>query len=247
MASAPRSFAPRFADRFAPYDDRTQPALHVDGYKETLVRVPKQAFYKRPATLSEITGPLNLAKKLDADLSDLSRTKEGTRALGQLIWVTGRLMDEDGMPVRGSIIEVWHANAAGRYIHKMDANSPFPEDPNFLGSGRCLTDHEGRYRYLSIKPGAYPVPNHPERWWRPPHIHLSVFGEGFMSRLVTQMFFPEDHLNPQDRILNSVPDPKGRERMIAKAVPMMELPRADVLGFRHDIVVRGHRATPMGV
>ncbi len=234
-------------DSFAPYDDRTQPAMQVDGYKETQVRVPKKAQYKRPVTLSEITGPLNLRQKLDADLSDLSKTKEGWRALGQLIWVTGRLLDEDGMPVRGSIIEVWHANAAGRYIHKMDANSPFPEDPNFFGSGRCLTDNEGRYRYLSIKPGAYPVPNHPERWWRPPHIHLSVFGEGFMSRLVTQMFFPEDHLNAQDRILNSVPDPKGRERMIANAVPMLELPRADVVGFNHDIVVRGHRATPMGM
>lgn len=235
-----------FANRFTPYDDRTQPAMQVEGYKETLVRVPRQRPYKRPVTLSEITGPLNLGKKLEANLSDLSRTRQGGRALGQLILVTGRLQDEDAQPVRGSIIEVWHANAAGRYIHKMDANSPFPEDPNFVGSGRCLTDSEGRYAYLSIKPGAYPVPHHPDRWWRPSHIHLSVFGEGFMSRLVTQMFFPEDHLNAQDRILNSVPDFKGRARMIAKAVPMLDLPRADVLGFCHDIVVRGHRATPFG-
>ena len=247
MDPTARKLPREFANRFAPYDDRTQPTMQVEGYKETLLRVPKQPPYKRPVTLSEITGPLNLAQKLDADLSDLSRTKEGGRALGQLIWVTGRLLDEDGAPVRGSIVEVWHANSAGRYIHKMDANSPFPEDPNFSGSGRCVTDHEGRYQYLSIKPGAYPVPNHPERWWRPAHIHLSVFGEGFMSRLVTQMFFPEDHLNAQDRILSSVPDPKGRERMIAKAVPMLELPRADVVGFNHDIVVRGHRATPMGL
>ncbi len=129
-------------NRFAPYDDRTQPAFAVEGYKETLVRVPKQPFYKRPVTLSEITGPLNLTRKLDADLSDLSRTKSGGRALGQLILVTGRLLDEDGSPVRDSIIEVWHANAAGRYIHKMDANSPFPEDPNFFGSGRCLESFE---------------------------------------------------------------------------------------------------------
>lgn len=237
----------RFANTYAPYDDRTQPAMRVEGYKETLTRVPKQAPYKRPVTLSEITGPLNLGDKLEAGLSDMSRTKDGGRALGQLIRVTGRLLDEDGRPVRGSIIEVWHANAAGRYIHRMDANSPFPTDPNFFGSGRCVTDGEGRYEYLSIKPGAYPVPNHPQRWWRPPHIHLSIFGEGFMSRLVTQMFFPGDPLNEQDRILNSVPDPKGRERMIARQVPMLELPRADVVGYSHDLVVRGHRATPMGV
>ena len=235
------------ANRFEPYDDRSQPARKVEGYKETFVRVPNQAPYARPATLSDITGPLNLAQKLDANLSDMSRTKEGGRALGQLIYVTGRLLDEDGMPVRGSIIEVWHANAAGRYIHRMDANSPFPADPNFFGSGRCLTDDAGRYAYLSVKPGAYPVPDHPQRWWRPPHIHLSIFGEGFMSRLVTQMFFPGDPLNELDRILTSVPDPKGRARMVSKSIPMMDLPRADVVGYSHDLVVRGHRATPMGV
>ncbi|MEO8202822.1 MAG: protocatechuate 3,4-dioxygenase subunit beta [Betaproteobacteria bacterium] len=236
-----------FANRFAPYDDRTQPAMRVEGYRETLVRVPARAPYTRPATLSDITGPLNLAQKLDAGVSDLSRTPSGERAQGQLVRVCGQLLDEDGVPVRGSIIEVWQANAAGRYLHKMDAKSPFPVDPNFSGAGRCVTDAQGRYEYLTIKPGAYPVPSHPERWWRPPHIHLSVFGEGFMSRLVTQMFFPGDPLNAQDRILNSVPDPAGRERMIAQPVPMLELPRADVLGFRHDIVVRGHRATPMGL
>ena len=234
-------------NRFEPYDESSQPRMVVEGYKETLVRVPSQPPYRRPATLSEITGPLNLSKKLNADLSDLSRTKEGTPAIGQLIYVRGRLLDEDGMPVRNSIVEVWHANGAGRYAHRMDANSPFPIDPNFLGSGRCVTDHEGCYSYLTIKPGAYPVPNHPQRWWRPPHIHLSVFGEGFMSRLVTQMFFPGDPLNRLDRILNSVPDEKGRERMVSKQIPMLELPRADVLGFSHDLVVRGHRATPMGI
>lgn len=234
-------------DRFEPYDERSQPSMHVEGYKETFVRVPKQPLHRRPATLTEITGPLNLACKLEANLSDLSRNKEGGRAIGQLILVTGRLLDEDGMPVRNSIIEVWHANSAGRYIHRMDAASPFPVDPNFFGSGRCVTDAAGRYTYLSVKPGAYPVPNHPERWWRPPHIHLSIFGDGFMSRLVTQMFFPGEPLNEFDRILNAVPDPKGRERMISKSIPMMDLPRADVVGFNHDLVVRGHRATPMGV
>lgn len=232
-------------DRFEPYDDRSQPGMRVEGYKETLVRVPDMPAWRRPTTLSELTGPLNLAHKLAVDLDDLSRSPDGTAAIGQRIYVTGRLLDEDGMPVRHSIIEVWHANAAGRYIHRMDENSPFPVDPNFIGSGRCVTDAEGRYAYLSVKPGAYPVPDHPERWWRPPHIHLSVFGEGFMSRLVTQMFFPGEPLNALDRILNSVPDEKGRERMVCRTIPMMELPRADVLGYHHDLVVRGHRATPM--
>lgn len=234
-------------NRFEPYDNRSQPRMNVAGYKETVVRVPGQTPYRRPVTLTEITGPLNLARKLDVDLDDLSRSRDGAAAIGQRIYVTGRLLDEDGMPVRNSIIEVWHANAAGRYIHRMDANSPFPVDPNFHGSGRCVTDQDGRYNYLSIKPGAYPVPDHPQRWWRPPHIHLSIFGEGFMSRLVTQMFFPGEPLNPLDLILNSVPDEKGRERMISRSIPMMELPRADVVGFSHDIVVRGHRATPMGL
>ncbi len=234
-------------NRFEPYDECSQPRMTVAGYKETLLRVPRQPLYRRPVTLTEVTGPLNLAQKLDANLSDLSRTKDGTPAMGQLIYITGRLLDEDAMPVRNSMIEVWHANAAGRYIHRMDANSPFPVDPNFLGSGRCVTDHAGRYAYLTIKPGAYPVPNHPQRWWRPPHIHLSVFGEGFMSRLVTQMFFPGEPLNPLDLILNSVADEKGRDRMVSKSIQMLDLPRADVVGFSHDIVVRGYRATPMEI
>lgn len=245
--SAPLS-ADRPADRFSPYEESAQSRLRVEGYKETFLRTPDRAPFPRPATLTEITGPAHLARKLDTGMSDLSRAAPGgPQAIGQLIWVTGRLLDEDGAPVRGSIIEVWQANSAGRYIHKMDAGSPFPLDPNFTGSGRCVTDHEGRYSYLSIKPGAYPVPKHPTRWWRPPHIHLSVFGNGFMSRLVTQMFFPDDPLNALDLILNSVPDPEGRQRLVSQAIPMLELPRADVLGYRHDIVVRGHRATPMGI
>jgi len=242
-------------DHYLPYEEFSQASARIDGYKETFLRTPNAAPWKRPATLSDITGPsTQLARKLKAGpgsgafAGDLSRAEPGgAPAQGQLIWVTGRLLDEDGQPVRDSIIEVWHANAAGRYNHRMDAQSPFPLDPNFSGSGRCVTDHEGRYSFLSIKPGAYPVPNHPQRWWRPPHIHLGIFGPGFMSRLVTQMYFPGEPLNPLDLILNSVPDPKGRERLVSHAIPMLELSRADVLGYRHDLVVRGHRATPMGL
>jgi protocatechuate 3,4-dioxygenase beta subunit len=247
--SADRRAAPAaLPDRYAAYDERTQPLARIAGYRETFLRTPDNAPHARPATLSDITGPLHLARKLDTGMNDLSRARpDSPPAMGQLIWVTGRLLDEDGAAVRDSVIEVWHANAAGRYNHKMDAGSPFPLDPNFVGSGRCVTDHEGRYAFLTIKPGAYPVPNHPTRWWRPPHIHLSVFGTGFMSRLVTQMFFPDDPLNAQDLILHSVPDPAGRERLISQSIPMPELPRADLLGYRHDIVVRGHRATPTGI
>ena len=231
----------------SPYDDATQPAPLVPGYKETLTRNPSRPLIARPLTLSEITGPTRLARKLPTGLRDLSRRNpEGPRAMGQLILVRGQLLDEDGLPVRRSVIELWHANAAGRYLHPMDAQSPAPLDENFLGAGRVLTDDAGRYEFVTIKPGAYPVPNHPQRWWRPPHIHLSVFGEACMSRLVTQMFFPGDPLNEIDLILNAVPSVQGRSRMIARQTPMLEMPVLNLVGYEHDIVVRGDRQTPFG-
>ena len=229
------------------YDDRTQPDWVIPAYKETLTRVPRHPLFKKPVTLTEITGPLQLARKLQMGSSDLSRSSPGApRALGQLIFVTGKLLDEDERPVRRSVIELWHANSAGRYIHPMDAQSAAPIDPNFIGAGRMLSDDAGRFEFLTIKPGAYPVPDHPQRWWRPPHIHVSVFGEGFMSRLVTQMFFPGEPLNQFDAILNAVPDPKGRERMVSRQIPMLEMPMLNVIGYEHDIVVRGRRQTPFG-
>jgi len=237
--------APGPPDQFSPYDAATQPAALVPDYKETLTRNPARALIARPATLTEITGPTHLARKLPTGMHDLSRKNpDGPRAMGQHILVRGRLLDEDGLPVRGSVIELWHANAAGRYLHPMDAQSPAPLDDNFLGSGRVLTDQEGRYEFVTVKPGAYPVPNHAERWWRPPHIHISVFGEGFMSRLVTQMFFPGDPLNEVDLILNAVPDAKGRARMVARQTAMMDMPVLNMVGYEHDIVVRGERSTP---
>lgn len=233
---------------FEPYDDNTQPAMTIAHYSETATRVPKNQLFRRPMTLTEITGPTRLAAKLKPGDNNLSHPyAQQPRAMGQLIRVAGRLMDEDGMPVRGSVIELWHANAAGRYIHPMDAKNSAPIDPNFLGSGRVATDAAGRYEFLTIKPAAYPYPNHPTRWWRPPHIHMSIFGDGFMSRLITQMFFPGDPFNDIDLILNAVPDPKGRARLIARQVPMADMPDLNVVGFEHDIVVRGHRQTPFGV
>ena len=242
----------RLPNHFQAYDDATQPAMTIPGYRETFVRVPKQPLFKRPLTLTEITGPMRIAQKLkpgvhpgDGNLAHPYPNKP--RALGQLIQVSGRLLDEDGMPVKRSVIEIWHCNASGRYIHPMDANSPNPIDENFLGSGRVLTDDAGRYEFLTVKPAAYPYPNHPERWWRPPHIHLSVFGDGFMSRLITQVFFPGDPFNDIDLILNSIPDPKGRARMIARQIAMDAIPVLNIIGYEHDIVVRGSRQTPFGV
>lgn len=234
-------------NHYSPYDAATQPAALVPGYKETLSRNPRAALIARPATLTEITGPTRLARKLAVGIRDLSRIDpQGPRAMGQLILVRGRLLDEDAVPVRHSVIELWHANAAGRYLHPMDAASPAPLDRNFLGAGRVLTDEQGRYEFITVKPGAYPVPDHAQRWWRPPHIHISVFGDGFMSRLVTQMFFPGDPLNADDLILNAVPDPKGRARMIARQIPMLQMPLLNLVGYEHDVVVRGQRQTPFG-
>ena len=241
--------APR---HYSPHDDTTQPAMVIPGYRETYVRVPRMPLFKRPLTLTELTGPTRIAQKLKPGASpgdgNLAHPyPDRPRALGQLIQVSGRLLDEDGKPVRQSVIEIWHCNASGRYIHPMDANSPNPIDDNFLGSGRVLSDDNGRYEFLTVKPAAYPYPNHPERWWRPAHIHLSVFGESFMSRLVTQMFFPGDPFNDIDLILNSIPDPKGRARMIARQVPMADMPVPNIIGFEHNIVLRGSAQTPFGV
>ena len=233
---------------FDAYDDASQPAMVIPDYAETFVRVPKQPLVRHPATLTEITGPTLLAHKLKPGDNDLAHPYEGRpRAMGLLISVSGHVVDEDARPVLGAVIELWHANSAGRYIHPMDEKSPNPIDPNFIGSGRVATDEYGRYEFRTIKPGAYPYPNHPTRWWRPPHIHLSIFGDGFMSRLVTQMFFPGDPFNDVDLILGSVPDPKARARMIAHQIPMADMPVLNVLGFEHDIVLRGHRQTPFGM
>lgn len=242
--------------RYAPFDDATQPAMTIAGYRETYVRVPRQPLFKRPLTLTEITGPARIAQKLQPALLSAGQASTGNlahpypdrpRALGQLIEVSGRVLDEDGAPVKRAVIEIWHCNASGRYLHPMDANSPNPIDENFLGSGRVLTDDAGHYQFLTIKPAAYPYPNHPERWWRPAHIHLSIFGDSFMSRLVTQMFFPGDPFNDIDLILNSIPDPKGRARMIARQRAMDEMPLPNIIGFEHNIVLRGSRQTPFGI
>jgi protocatechuate 3,4-dioxygenase beta subunit len=227
---------------YLPYEDQTQTAREIEGYPRTLTRTPLQPFITRPLTLSELTGPTGLERKLKVGDNDLSRAVAGgPRALGQLIQVSGRVLDEDGSPVAGAVIEMWQANAAGKYIHEYDRTDS-PVDPNFIGSGRVLSDQEGRFDFLSIKPGAYPVPES-DWWWRPPHVHFSIFGPSWMSRLVTQMFFPGDPLNESDLLLGSVKDEEARQRLIAQLLPT-KVGAHNLLHFQHELVLRGKHSTP---
>lgn len=227
--------------RFVPWPPGVEPAVPVEGYANTFTHTPAQSPVRRPATRTEVTGPLELWRRLRCDGDNLAVTAPGRMALGQLIHIAGRILDEEGRPVRGALVELWQANAAGRYAHASDT-SEAPLDPDFLGHGRIRSDDHGRYGVFTIRPGAYPVPS-PGIWWRPPHVHFSVIGPASLSRLVTQMYFPGDPLNPLDRILMSVPDPAARERLVAKPVPPGEV-GLGWLGYRHDIVLRGRAATP---
>jgi protocatechuate 3,4-dioxygenase beta subunit len=219
----------------------TDPLYDSPAYRSTALRAPKKPLLILPHTLSELTGPAfgdDAVRELD---SDLTRQHEG-EPLGERIIVSGRVLDRRGKPVRNTLIEIWQANAAGRYVHKVDQH-PAPLDPNFTGAGRCLTDADGHYRFVTVKPGAYPWRNHLNAW-RPAHIHLSIFGRAFTERLVTQMYFPGDPLFPADPIFNSVRDPKARERMISTFDWETTTPEW-ALGYRFDVVLDGPDATPM--
>lgn len=216
------------------------PYLYPD-YRSTQLRAPAQPLAIRPRTLSELTGPAYGHERVGELDHDLTR-QHAREPLGERILVTGRVLDGDSRPVRHSLVEVWQANAAGRYTHAGDRH-PAPLDPNFSGAGRCLTDGEGRYRFVTVKPGAYPWGNHPNAW-RPPHIHFSLFGPSFRSRLITQMYFPGDPLFYQDPIFNSIPDPEARERLVSTFDLGVTEPEW-ALGYRFDIVLQGRAATPM--
>ncbi|MBA2376136.1 MAG: protocatechuate 3,4-dioxygenase subunit beta [Rubrobacteraceae bacterium] len=209
-------------------------------YKSTRLRAPDRPLTIQPHTLSEITGPAYGHGKIRELDHDLTRQHDG-EPLGERIIVTGRVLDGDGRPVRNSLVEVWQANAAGRYVHSGDRH-PAPLDPNFTGAGRCLTDDDGRYRFVTVKPGAYPWGNH-ENAWRPAHIHFSLFGPAFATRLITQMYFPGDPLFEYDPIFQSVRDPRARERLISTFDLETTEPEW-ALGYNFDIILRGRSSTP---
>ncbi len=218
----------------------SQPGYLYPDYKSTIPRTPSQPLILLPQSLSEMTGPVFGHDRVRPEDADLTRQHAG-EPLGERIIVAGRVLDEDGRPVANQLIEVWQANAAGRYRHKRDQHNA-PLDPNFTGNGRMMTDADGNYRFVTIRPGAYPWGNHPNAW-RPAHIHFSLFGNAFATRLVTQMYFPGDPLMPFDPIYNSVPD-GARQKMISEFDLNLTEPE-HALGFRFNIVLRGRDATPM--
>jgi protocatechuate 3,4-dioxygenase beta subunit len=219
----------------------TQPEYDYPPYRSTARRHPTQPLVIAPQTLSELTGPAFGWNEVKPGDSDLTRQHKG-EPIGERIIVSGRVLDEDGRPVPHTLVEIWQANAAGRYPHKVDQHDA-PIDPNFSGAGRALTDAEGRYRFVTIRPGEYPWGNH-HNAWRPAHIHFSLFGQAFLTRLVTQMYFPGDPLLPYDPMFCCIADERARARLISVFDWETTLP-SQALGYRFDIVLRGRDATPM--
>lgn len=226
-----------------PRDWVAQPAQAHPSYKSTLLRSQQRRLVPLPQSASELTAPVFGPGAVDDADCDLTRNAvRSAEPLGERIIVSGRVLDGSGRPLGGTLVEVWQANAAGRYAHSAD-NHAAPLDPNFLGTGRALTDQEGRYRFTTVRPGAYPWRNHPNAW-RPAHIHFSVFGTAFVQRLVTQMYFPGDPLLPLDPIFNATADERARDRLVSRFSPALTEPEW-ALGFEFDIVLRGPAATPM--
>jgi protocatechuate 3,4-dioxygenase beta subunit len=213
---------------------------HPD-YVSTTLRAPKDPLVIVPQTLSELTGPAYGDSSIGALDNDLTRQHAGD-PLGERIVVSGRVLGSDGKTLGGQLVEIWQANAAGRYTHEVDTHDA-PLDPNFSGAGRTLTDSDGWYRFTTVKPGAYPWKNHPNAW-RPNHIHFSLFGRAFTERLVTQMYFPGDPLFEYDPIFQSIRDERARNRLISNLDLSLTEPEW-ALGYRFDIVLGGRLATPL--
>ncbi|HEY7967160.1 MAG TPA: protocatechuate 3,4-dioxygenase subunit beta [Solirubrobacteraceae bacterium] len=217
------------------------PPLDSPEYKSTQLRHPKQPLIYLPQNITELTGPaLGPAVILGEGDHDLTRQHEG-EPIGERMTIGGRVFDTEGKPLRNTLVEIWQANACGRYRHRWD-RFPAPLDPNFSGAGRCVTDDQGRYRFVTIKPGPYPWGNHYNAW-RPAHIHFSLMGRAFAQRLVTQMYFPGDPLFPYDPIFNSIPDPRARKRLVSR-FSIHESQPDWALAYEWDIYLRGPGSTP---
>ncbi len=224
-----------------PSDESPDPPYLYPDYLGTRKRAPGRPLVWLPRRQTEASGPVFGDERVRPGDADLTTQHEG-EPQGQRIIVHGQVRDSGGRPVANSLVEVWQANAAGRYRHAADQH-PAPIDPNFTGLGRVMTDLQGRYRFVTIRPGSYPWFNHLNAW-RPAHIHFSLFGHEFTQRLVTQMYFPGDPLFAHDPIMNSIPDPKARERLIASFDLDATEPQW-ALGYRFDIVLRGRDQTPL--
>ena len=218
----------------------SQPPLGYPAYRSNVLRAPSRPLIRVPANLRDLAAPVYGHLPIGETDNDLTR-HHAAAPIGERIVVAGRVVDEDGRPVPGTLVEVWQANSAGRYLHAVD-DHPAPLDPNFTGAGQTLTGDDGVYRLTTIKPGPYPWANHPNAW-RPAHIHFSLFGHSFESRLVTQMYFPNDPLFAHDPILQSIPDPLAQARLVSSFD--LELTEPEwALGYRWDIVLRGRHSTP---
>ena len=219
--------------------DGHDPAYATPEYRSTSLRAPSRPLVILPGHLADRTGPAFGEGAVEAAEADLTRQHEG-EPLGERIVVSGRVLDRSDKPIRNTLVEVWQANAGGRYRHRNDTYIA-PIDPNFGGCGRVITDANGYYAFRTVKPGAYPFRNHVNSW-RPAHIHFSVFGSGFAQRLITQMYFEGDPLIPRDSILGGIPDPAARQRLVAPLDMNAAIP-LDTLAYRFDIVLRGTRST----
>lgn len=228
-------------DEFIQRDRTQQPPAYTAFYKTSTLRSPRIPLWSLQNSLSEVTGPIfrhDELGPLDNDL--LLNYAKGGEPIGERIIVHGRVIDQNGRPVAGALVEVWQANAGGRYRHRNDIYLA-PIDPNFGGCGRMITDEEGRYAFRTVKPGAYPFRNYVNSW-RPSHIHFSLSGAGWAQRLITQMYFEGDPLIPHDQIIATIPDKDAAERLIAKLDLDHSVP-LDTLAYRFDIVLRGRRQT----
>ena len=225
----------------APRDWSSHPEYIYPYYRSTVKRGPQRPLIPLQASMGELRQPVYGHNPIGALDHDLTRNaRRNGEPIGERMILAGQVLDERRRPVHNTLIEIWQANAAGRYVHKIDRHDA-PLDPNFLGAGRCLTDEEGRYRFVTIKPGAYPWGNHPNAW-RPQHIHVSVFGAHFASRLVTQMYFPGDPLLQFDPMVMGTPE-NIRNRLISDFDLALTV-EGYALGYRFDIVLRGAEETP---